>query len=169
MALALLYIFVVAKPISMRRLAALFFLTLIAASFVCAAFGMRHPLNAAFAVTATLTVLIWGAPLVLALNRGARGQIARNVSGTVCWSYSATAVLLVSFLFSAGCGQGESLGLLVRQVSAAALIGLLVQVCFPTFRRNLWCAHHRRVLPTRNPFIASLGALRKRNRRSNFC
>jgi len=68
MALALIYIFATAKPISIRRLSALFTLTLILSTLVKELFSIRDGQSYALVAAASLTVIVWITPLLQVLR-----------------------------------------------------------------------------------------------------
>lgn len=72
MALALVYIFATAKPFSIRRLAALFVLTLLMATPVLEVLRVRNTKNDALMIAAALTLLVWSTPLLRLLHDSIR-------------------------------------------------------------------------------------------------
>jgi hypothetical protein len=93
MALALIYIFLTAKSVSMRRLATLFVLTLILATTYQGILGARNGQSKAIFIAASVTALAWVIPpLQAAFDTVRHGSLRlhalRCASIPVQWSYA---------------------------------------------------------------------------------
>lgn len=92
MALALIYIFATAKPVSIRRLAALFVSILLMATPALEVFRVRDIKNDALVIAASLTLLAWITPLLSIVRDTIRYRSLcleglRSVSFFVLWTY----------------------------------------------------------------------------------
>jgi len=135
MALALIYIFATAKPISIRRLAALFISTLILAVPTLAIFQIRNVREGALIVAASVTLLVWSIPMLRALRdilrRWTCPQV-HTVSARIQWTYA--------FAIAAGLILGASamlhgtrvlhLGEFARLVAMICIAATILQVGF---------------------------------------
>jgi hypothetical protein len=90
--LGLIYIFVTAKPISLRRLSLLFFVTLIFSSAFLGVSPMKHQSSQAIIIASSITALAWSLPLIQVLcatvwRRRLSLRALTPVSGAVLWTY----------------------------------------------------------------------------------
>lgn len=90
--LGLIYIFVTAKPISLRRLSLLFFVTLILSSAFLGVSPMTHQCSQAIIIASSITALVWSLPLIQVLcatvwRRRVSLRALTPVSGAVLWTY----------------------------------------------------------------------------------
>lgn len=106
--LGLIYIFATAKPISMRRLSALFVLVLFSSTLVLRALNVSAPHGAL--LTATLvTLCVWSVPFLKiihatasrrALSLDALQQVSRSVCATYGFVIAATVSVAVSAILN---------------------------------------------------------------------
>jgi len=90
--LAFVYIFLIAKPISIRRLSLLFVLVLMSATSILGIFRVQHSTSYGLAIAASVAALVWTLPLVRVLQDTIRlGMLSLDalvpVSGVVRWTY----------------------------------------------------------------------------------
>ncbi len=132
--LGLIYIFIVAKPISIRRLSLLFGVTLVTADCL---FGITHIQNSqsvAFATATTLTVIAWLAPLgmVVASSVKARRLVLDALDSTsalVQVTYgSVLATLLLVCAPVVNAMHRLTLGILLQTWVIGGLIGLVLLI-----------------------------------------
>lgn len=95
--LAVIYLFATAKPISIRRLSALFIVTLMLAEPLLMALRVRNVLGDAFEMATLVTLLVWCVPLAHVIRcslfrRALLTEPLRNISGSVQWTYAVTLV-----------------------------------------------------------------------------
>jgi hypothetical protein len=104
--LALIYIFLIAKPISIRRLFLLFVLGLVLTPSVLAILHVKHAPSHALAIATSVVLLVWSLPLVRIVHDTIRlGRLSLDalspVSDAVRWTYG-LALLAVPML-TIGC------------------------------------------------------------------
>lgn len=130
MALALIYIFATAKPVSVRRLSTIFVGTLLLATLVQKVCHFRNAQSESLLVAASLTLLIWSIPpwqvLRDSLHQGSLTLGAlRNASGCIQWTYGfvLAAILLLPFSMlshgTKGVDVAELAALLMKATVAA--------------------------------------------------
>lgn len=129
--LGLIYIFVVAKPISIRRLSLLFAVTLVAARCFYAVMHVKNSQSAALATAAALTIFAWLAPLLRAVGSSVKAQRLNldaldSASGVVRITYASAlaALLFVAFGRIVNAMHPLTFGILLPTLVAGALIGL---------------------------------------------
>lgn len=129
--LAMIYLSLTAKPISLRRLFCLFIVSLIAADAASVELGAKEPLHAAAAVAATITLAAWSAPLARMMYHSiycrSRWQSALlEVSGFIQWTYCGVAVLLLSISIAVAFNHAHqlTLGSLLQSLTLAAGIAV---------------------------------------------
>jgi len=98
--LALIYVAMTAKPLSLRRLLMLFVVTLVLANAVFGLLHEKHASNAALVAAAAMAFVMWSMPLmVLArhgiLYRGLPIGTLDRASGFVRWTYVFALTLVV--------------------------------------------------------------------------
>jgi hypothetical protein len=131
--LAVVYLLLTAKPISLRRLLLLFMFALIAANLVFAAFQVRHGPHAALATAAGIILLAWSTPLV----RLAYGAIRFHMlmpnalapaSGFIVWTYGFALAFAPMLAICALTNRAHEvpLGILARLAAAAFFVGTLL-------------------------------------------
>jgi hypothetical protein len=146
MALALVYLFAAAKPISVRRLAALFVLTVFLATPVLGILHVRSIQSHALGIAALLSLIAWIIPPSQVL-RNAIGRRAltsdsfRHVSESILWSYlvalgGASAIAASVTIHGT---RNLTLGELVRLLSAVCGIALIVRIVRSLWPRNRGC------------------------------
>lgn len=130
--LGLIYIFAVAKPISIRRLSLLFAVALVTANCLYTVIHVANPRSMALATATAVTILTWLAPLVIAVGSSVKARrlvlgALDSASGVVRITYgSALAVLLfVAFERIVNAMHPFTLGMLLRTLVAGGLIGLV--------------------------------------------
>jgi hypothetical protein len=146
MTLALIYIFATAKPISVRRLSALFLLTLILVTPMQRIFGYGNTRPDALEVAGSLTLIVWSVPLWLVLRdtiyRGVLTLDAfRLVSAFVQWSYvlSLTAASTIMTWMIANGMRSLTVGELIRLLTSACAIALAGQIALSiSLARKTW-------------------------------
>lgn len=128
--LAMIYLSLTAKPLSLRRLFCLFIVALIAADAASVELGAKEPLHAAAAVAATITLAAWSAPLARMMYHSiyhrSRWQSALlEVSGFIQWTYCGAAVFLLSISIAVAISPAHhlTLGSLFQSLTLAAGIG----------------------------------------------
>jgi hypothetical protein len=143
MALAIIYIFASAKPVSTRRLAVLFVLTLISATLVQAICHFRNAQRESLVVAASLTLLIWSIPPLQVLrdtiHQGSLTLDAlRSVSACVQWTYGfvlAAALLFALSMLSHGT-KGLEVADLAPLVTKAAMAACVTHLGMVVFRQG---------------------------------
>jgi cation transport ATPase len=127
------YVFLTAKPISMRRLSALFVVALILSLLVFGALHMKHSERDALFVAASLTMLVWSNPLLRALRDSLRYRrlsldALRPVSTFVRCTYGFALVAAPLIGIEAGLmgTRGVHLAVLLRLVAVAGLVTLVL-------------------------------------------
>jgi hypothetical protein len=130
--LGLIYIFVVAKPISIRRLSLLFVVTLVAARCLYAVMHVENSQSAALATATALTILAWLAPLLRAVGSSVKARRLNlgaldSASGVVRITYGSAlaALLLVAVRPIVNAMHPFTLGMLLQTLVAGGLIGLV--------------------------------------------
>jgi hypothetical protein len=133
--LAVVYLALTAKPISLRRLVLLFIFALIAVNAVFAAFQMKHGPHAAVVIAAAITLLAWSMPLVRLAYYAIRLRVLvlgviQSTSGFVRWTYEFAAMLMAMLLIVAAVHQ-------MHPVTVAMLPRLLVVAGFAALALHL--------------------------------
>jgi hypothetical protein len=128
--LGLIYIFLVAKPFSIRRLCVLFILALVLAMTLLCVFHAKHTLDDAVLIATSLVLLAWAFPLSRAAYDTIRFrrltlEALHPVSEAVQWTYGAAlaAVPITAMGWFVGPMHRLVLGLLPRLMTIAALCG----------------------------------------------
>ena len=101
----LIYIFATAKPISLRRLLALFAAVLVWTKFVLVLAHTTHVPHLALRTAISITALVWSAPVARAVYDTTRLhklqlRALQPVSDTIRWSYG----FALTFLLTVGVG-----------------------------------------------------------------
>jgi hypothetical protein len=137
--LGLIYIFIVAKPISIRRLSLLFVVTLVTTDCV---FGITHIQNSqslALATAITLTAIAWLTPLGLIVGSSVKARrlvldALDSTSALVQVTYgSVLATLLLVFPRVVNAIYPLTLGILLRTWIIGGLIGLVLFIGIKSF------------------------------------
>lgn len=137
MALALVYIFATAKPVSIRRLVALFTSTFILTKPFLEIFQMRNAQEGALLTASSLTLLFWSLPLLqmlCAIPYHRTWLEIQNVSARVQWTYLFV-MLTVPILGTSAIVRGTRplhLGELVRLLAIIGIATTTLQVGFCT-------------------------------------
>ena len=128
----LIYIFIVAKPISIRRLSLLFVVTLVTARCLYGVMHVANPPSAALATATALTIVAWLTPLGRAVGSSVKSRrlildALDSASGAVRITYGSAlaALLLVAFQSIANAMHRLTLGMLLQTLLAGGLIGLV--------------------------------------------
>jgi hypothetical protein len=128
--LGLLFVFLTARAVSLRRLGLLLVLVFVLSAALFDILRARHVLSDALITASALTLLVWTLPLARILRGGLRTRTPsldelRHVSAFVQWTYgvalAATPILAVESLF--GSARHLTLGMLTRLLLLAAVIG----------------------------------------------
>jgi hypothetical protein len=142
--LGLIYIFITAKPISVRRLCLLFVLALISASGILSIFHLKGALSHPLVIATSLVLLAWGFPLVQMVRDTIRLRTLSidalaPVSDVVRWTYGFALVAVPTC--AAACllnlGHRLVLGALPQLMTMAGLAGLALQVRFDLWQRGV--------------------------------
>lgn len=143
--LAVVYLTLTAKPLSLRRLLALFIVALMAANAVLAAFQVKHGPHAALVTATAITFLVWSIPLVRFAYYAMRFRVLvldvlAPVSGLVRWTYlfALMAMPTLGIVVLLAPNHRLDLAVLPRVVAAAGLAGLMLQSGF-----NCWNMRRR--------------------------
>lgn len=133
--LGLIYIFVAAKPISVRRLSLLFFATLLFASTFLGALPVKHRPNEALIAASSLTLLAWSLPLIRVVCRTIwHGELSLTALTPVSSVVRCTYGLGLAALLLAAVGEAFSptrhltLGAFLHLITAAIPIGFACYV-----------------------------------------
>ena len=142
-ALALIYIFATAKPVSIRRLAALFVSILLMATPALEVFRVRDIKNDALVIAASLTLLAWITPLLSIVRDTIRYRSLclerlRSVSFFVLWTYglALAAAPIAAMPEALNPTRWLHLGQLLGLPEIAGLIALLLWVLARTSSRS---------------------------------
>jgi hypothetical protein len=140
--LGLIYIFAIAKPISMRRLSLLFVLALISASLALRALHVTSP-RAALLTATSLTLFAWSGPLLHIMHatvsrRALSLDALRQVSGFVCWTYGCAITAMPIVAVSAILNPTQSLHLAVlhRSLAIAGVSALFLMVAAQVWQKR---------------------------------
>jgi hypothetical protein len=139
--LGLIYIFIVAKPISIRRLALLFVVTLFAARCLYSVMHVANPPSASLATAIALTIVAWLTPLGSAVASSVKSRrlilgALDSASGTVRITYGSAlaALLLVASQPIANAMHRLTFGMLLQTLLAGGLIGIVSLTSIRSFR-----------------------------------
>jgi hypothetical protein len=141
MPLALIYIFVTAKPISIRRLSALFVSALTLSTLALRALQIKDSNKDAFLIAALLTLLVWITPLLCVLRdtiryRGLSLDALRPVSVCVRATYGcAFAVPIVALVVTADGALALHPVIVLQLIATAGLYALFAHTGFKGSRR----------------------------------
>lgn len=134
MALALIYIFATAKPVSIRRLAALLVSTSLMTMPALRVFGVHHAQKDALAIGALLALIIWSIPLVRTVRDSVRRRslslnALQSVSFVVLCTYAFTLAALPVVAVSEVLNPSRvvHLRLLLQPLAIAVFIALFVR------------------------------------------
>lgn len=133
MALALIYMFATAKPVSIRRLVALFASIFILAKPFLEIFQVRNAQEGALLIAGSLTLLFWSLPLLrmlCAIPYHWTWLEIQNVSARVQWTYLFV-MLTVPILGTSAILRGTRplhLGELVRLLAIIGIAATTLQV-----------------------------------------
>ena len=139
--LGLIYVFVTAKPISIRRLFMLFVLGLTSTSSVLGIFHMKDSPSRALVIATSVVLLVWSLPLVRIVHDTIRlGRLSLDalvpVSDVVRWTYGFA--LLVAPTLTIGCLLNPAHRLVLAAIpQLMAIAGLAVLVLHG--RLDRWC------------------------------
>lgn len=133
--LAVIYLTLTAKPISLRRLLLLFIFALIAANAVFAAFQVKQGPHAAVVTALAITLLMWSTPVVRLAYYVIRLRVLvldvfQSTSGVVRWTYEFAAVLMAMLLVVAAVHQAHhaTVAVLPRLLVVAGFGALVLHV-----------------------------------------
>jgi hypothetical protein len=142
MALALIYMFATAKPISMRRLSALFILALMLAITALSTLRVQNVQAYALLIATSLTLLVWSIPPLQVLRDSMRCGSLRldaleSVSATVQWSYALTiAATPFAILLINGAPRYLQLAGFARVLVIVGILAFLLQLGVLITRRS---------------------------------
>ena len=135
--LAVVYLTLTAKPLSLRRLLILFIVALTAANIVLAAFQVKHGPHAALVTATAITLLVWSMPLARFAYYAMRFRVfvldvLLPVSGFVRWTYGLALVAMptLGIVVLLAPSHRIDLAVLPRVMAAAGLAGLMLQSGF---------------------------------------
>ena len=135
--LALIYLALTAKPISLRRLIALFAAVLVCTDFILVLAHATHAPQLALRSASSITFLVWSAPLARAVfdtTRFRKLQLdaLQPASGFIRWTYgfalAFVPILTIGIVIHPG--HEVPLGGLARLAVAAIFVGTLLQMIF---------------------------------------
>jgi hypothetical protein len=133
--LAVVYLTLTAKPLSLRRLLLLFAFALIVANLVFASLHVRHGPHAALVTAAGVTLLAWSMPLVRLVYGAIRfhtfmPNAFAPASGFILWTYGFALAFATMLAISVVTNRAHvvPLGILARLGAAAFLVGSLLPV-----------------------------------------
>jgi hypothetical protein len=141
--LGLAYIFLIAKPISIRRLCLLFVLALISATSMLTILHTKHALSHALTIATSVVLIVWGLPLARIMHDTLRLRALPldalvPVSGAVRWTYGFALVVVPTLTI--GCllnpAHRFALAALPQLMAVAALMGFVFQALFAAWRRR---------------------------------
>ncbi len=141
MILALAYIILSAKPISMRRLFLLYVFSLGVAYFLLATFHSEH-IKLPSQVALVITLAVWSLPLLQALHCAFRGHTGLEQFERVSVCVKATYGFAMVFALAAGASVviapfgALSFGGLARMVVVATMGGIGFALVVPAISRN---------------------------------
>jgi hypothetical protein len=133
---AFVYIFLIAKPISIRRLFLLFVLGLMSATSLLGIFHVQHSTSYALDIAASVAVLAWTLPLVRILQDTIRLRMLSldalvPVSGVVQWTYGfallSVPLLAIGYLLDLLLHY-RALTMVPRLMVIAGLVALVLQL-----------------------------------------
>lgn len=135
--LGLIYIFATAKPISLRRLLALFAAVLVCTEFTLVLVHATHASQLALRSASSITLLVWSAPLARAVfdtTRFRKLQLdaLRPASRLIRWTYGFALAFVPILTIGIVIHPGHEVapGGLARLVVAAIFVGTLLQMTF---------------------------------------
>lgn len=130
--LGLIYIVIVAKPISVRRLSLLFVITLVTARCVYGVTQVANPPSVALATASALTALAWLTPLARAVVRSVKSRQlvldaldAASAVVRITYGSALVALLLVALQPIANPMHPFTLAMLLPNLVVGGLIGLV--------------------------------------------
>jgi hypothetical protein len=132
--LAVIYLALSAKPVSLRRLLILFAFALASANLVLVVFHPKHAPNVAFVIAAAVSLLAWSMPLARLAYCAVRFRVLVSdvllpVSDVIRWTYGfalAAAPMLGVVILVAPTHRLGSIALL-RIITVASVAGLALQ------------------------------------------
>lgn len=131
--IAVIYLTLTAKPVSLRRLGLLFVFALLSADFVCTAFGMRQALRDGLAAATAITAFAWSIPLAQIAYGAIRfhslqPETLQQVSGFILWTYACFLTALPMLLTSIFLGKNHhvDIGVILKAATVAILVGPVV-------------------------------------------
>lgn len=131
--LAVVYLTLTAKPLSLRRLLLLFAFALMVANLMFAAVQVRHEPHAALVTAAGITLLAWSLPLVRLAYGAIRfhrlmPSVLAPASGLILWTYGFAITFVPMFAISVMTNRAHevTLGILARLAFAAFFAGTLL-------------------------------------------
>jgi hypothetical protein len=138
--LGLIFIFVVAKPISFRRLSLLFVVTLVTTRCLYGVMHVESAQTVALATATALTIFAWMSPLVRAVWNSVKARrlafgALDSASGIVQCTYGSVlaALLLTAYRYTVNPMQPLTLGMLLPTWIAGAVIGLVLLTATQSF------------------------------------
>lgn len=141
--LAVIYVALSARPVSLRRLIMLFGLALALANVALLLFHVRHTSNAALIVAATITFVAWSAPLgslvcFVIRFRTIQQDALDRVSGFIRWTYGFAFALLPMVLVCAAASSTHDIPFteLAHLTVAAGLIGFVLERGFAVWNQR---------------------------------
>ncbi len=133
--LAVVYLTLTAKPLSLRRLLLFFVFALIAANLAFAVLHVRHGTHAALVTAAGVTLLAWSMPLARLVYGAIRFRMfmpnaLAPASDFILWTYGFALAFATMFAISVMTNRAHEvpLGILARLGAAAFLVGTLLPV-----------------------------------------
>jgi hypothetical protein len=164
--LGFLFVFLTARPISVRRLSLFFIFVLGLSTGMLVTLGARRAQSDALITATALTFLIWSIPPVRMLRDSIRARTMSpggllQVSAFVQWTYgiALAAMPLLSIAAFLIAFHHLTVGALVRLLIVAALLGLIVPVGFSSLGRSGRPRARRPQEPHSDPRFASAPSL----------
>jgi hypothetical protein len=155
--LAVVYLTLTAKPLSLRRLLILFIVALTVANIVLAACQVKHRPHAALIAATAVTLLVWSIPLARFAYYAMRFRVLvldvlLPVSGLVRWTYGLAlmAVPTLGIVVLLAPNHRLDLAVLPRVMAVAGLAGFMLQSgfdCWNVRRRPSGIVDNLRLTP----------------------
>lgn len=141
--LGLLFVFLTARPISLRRLGLFFLFVLVLSAGMLDVLGARHALSDALITASALTLFVWTFPLARMLRDSARARTLsldglQHVSAFVQWTYGIALAAFPVFAVGAFFISSHHLmfGMLTRLMLIAGTVGFIAPIGLSSLGRG---------------------------------